>query len=206
MSRTFFIPFLMVLLVSVANPGLATNSPTIDLDTAVYFLSPGEDVVLVEPGTYEMEATEEWLRLIPQGDERNQALLLTAQAVTHTEILNAPRALSLGGEQDIHMVALFLPDGSGLWMMGSYSGIQTRSGKAAQQAQRRFLQRKMDVLRQQNKVLMQQQSDIPINQSFNLQYLQLQQRMQADNRQFNLLSSIMKTKHDTAKAAVGNIR
>ena len=30
--------------------------------------------------------------------------------------------------------------------------------------------------------------------------------MQADNRQFTLLSNIMKTKHDTAKAAINNIR
>jgi hypothetical protein len=45
-----------------------------------------------------------------------------------------------------------------------------------------------------------------MNQSFNLQYLQLQQQMQADNRQFTLLSNIMKTKHDTAKNAINNVR
>ncbi len=45
-----------------------------------------------------------------------------------------------------------------------------------------------------------------MNQSFNLQYLQLQQNMQAENRQFTLISNIMKTKHDTAKAAIQNIR
>lgn len=45
-----------------------------------------------------------------------------------------------------------------------------------------------------------------MNQSFNLQYLQLQQKMQADSRQFTLLSNIMKTKHDTAKNAINNVR
>lgn len=45
-----------------------------------------------------------------------------------------------------------------------------------------------------------------MNQSFNLQYLQLQQKMQSDNRQFTLLSNIMKTKHDTAKNAINNVR
>jgi hypothetical protein len=90
--------------------------------------------------------------------------------------------------------------------MGSYSGIQTRSGKAAQQAQRRFLQRKMDVLRQQNKVLMQQQSVIPMNESSNLQSLRLQQNMQSYNQAINILSSIMKKHHETAKAMVGNMR
>ncbi len=45
-----------------------------------------------------------------------------------------------------------------------------------------------------------------MNSSFNLQYLQLQQDMQQDNRQFTLMSNIMKTKHDTAKAAINNVR
>jgi hypothetical protein len=34
----------------------------------------------------------------------------------------------------------------------------------------------------------------------------LQQKMQADNRQFTTLSNIMKTKHDTAKNAINNVR
>ncbi len=45
-----------------------------------------------------------------------------------------------------------------------------------------------------------------MNQSFNLQYLQLQQTMQQQNRQFTMMSNIMKTKHDTAKNAINNIR
>lgn len=45
-----------------------------------------------------------------------------------------------------------------------------------------------------------------MNMSFNMQYLMLQQKMQADNRQFTTLSNIMKTKHDTAKNAINNVR
>jgi hypothetical protein len=45
-----------------------------------------------------------------------------------------------------------------------------------------------------------------MNQSFNLQYLGLQQAMQDENRRFTLVSNIMKTKHDTAKNAINNIR
>jgi len=45
-----------------------------------------------------------------------------------------------------------------------------------------------------------------MQQSFNLQYLQLQQDMQAQNRQFTLVSNIMKVKHDTAKSAINNVR
>jgi hypothetical protein len=42
--------------------------------------------------------------------------------------------------------------------------------------------------------------------SFNLQYLTLQSSMQNDNRQFTMVSNIMKTKHDTAKNSIRNIR
>ena len=45
-----------------------------------------------------------------------------------------------------------------------------------------------------------------LNQTFNLQYLNLQQNMQSENRQFTTLSNVMKTKHDTAKNAINNVR
>jgi septal ring factor EnvC (AmiA/AmiB activator) len=41
--------------------------------------------------------------------------------------------------------------------------------------------------------------------SFNMQYLQLQNSMQNDNRQFTMVSNIMKTKHDTAKSTISNV-
>jgi len=41
--------------------------------------------------------------------------------------------------------------------------------------------------------------------SFNMQYLQLQNSMQNDNRQFSMVSNIMKTKHDTVKNTISNI-
>lgn len=42
--------------------------------------------------------------------------------------------------------------------------------------------------------------------SFNLQYLNLQTKIQHENRQFTMISNIMKNKHDTAKNAINNIR
>ena len=45
-----------------------------------------------------------------------------------------------------------------------------------------------------------------MNQRFNLQYLQLEQDMQNQNRQFTLVSNVMKVKHDTAKSAINNVR
>jgi hypothetical protein len=42
--------------------------------------------------------------------------------------------------------------------------------------------------------------------SFNLQYLQLQSQMQHENRSYTAISNIMKTKHDTAKNSISNVR
>ena len=42
-------------------------------------------------------------------------------------------------------------------------------------------------------------------QSFNLQYLQLQENMQRESREFQALSNVMKVKHDSAQAAINNI-
>ncbi len=42
-------------------------------------------------------------------------------------------------------------------------------------------------------------------QAMNLQYLQLQERMQQENREFTALSNVMRVKHDTARTAIGNV-
>jgi hypothetical protein len=39
----------------------------------------------------------------------------------------------------------------------------------------------------------------------NLQYLQLQENMQQESREFTALSNVMRVKHDSAKSAIGNI-
>ena len=42
--------------------------------------------------------------------------------------------------------------------------------------------------------------------SFSLQYLALHQAIEEESRRFTLVSNIMKTKHDTAKNSISNIR
>ena len=49
--------------------------------------------------------------------------------------------------------------------------------------------------------LMQQESF-----AFSSQYLQMQDAMQRESRQFNAVSNVMKVRHDSAKAAINNIR
>ncbi len=43
-------------------------------------------------------------------------------------------------------------------------------------------------------------------QQASLQYLRLQQEMAQENRRFSLASSVLKAKHDTARAVLNNIR
>ena len=42
--------------------------------------------------------------------------------------------------------------------------------------------------------------------SFSMQYLMLQQQMQDENRQYTAVSNIMRTKHDTARNSISNVR
>ncbi len=43
-------------------------------------------------------------------------------------------------------------------------------------------------------------------QSFNLRYLELQERMQRETREFTALSNVMKVRHDAARAAIQNVQ
>mgnify|MGYP001398900408 CR=1 FL=1 len=40
----------------------------------------------------------------------------------------------------------------------------------------------------------------------NMQYLKLQMEVQAENRWFSTLSNVIKSRHDTARAAISNLR
>ena len=44
------------------------------------------------------------------------------------------------------------------------------------------------------------------NNSCNLWYLRLQQRMQDESRRFTIISNVMWTKHDTVKNSISNVR
>jgi hypothetical protein len=45
-----------------------------------------------------------------------------------------------------------------------------------------------------------------MNTSFSLMYLQIHQQMQEESRRFTLIANVLKTRHDTAKNSISNIR
>ena len=128
--RDLFIKSLIVLtFLGVTNVLLVTEGvagTTITLEEAVHFLSTEGNDVLIHPGTYQVAAAKNGLRLIPENSP--DALLLEAQSVNHQEKVTDPTAVSLTGDQDEHILALLLPGGQSLQAIGSYSGTRSRAG------------------------------------------------------------------------------
>lgn len=100
---------------------------SVELERAVHFLSPSGDDVVIGPGAFVVEAAEEWLRFIPQGGNRTDAVLVQAGAAQHGESINVSTAQSQMVGEDQHLVALLLPNGTRLEAEGSYSGVRSRA-------------------------------------------------------------------------------
>ena len=116
----------------------STNPPsttTLTLDKAVHFIATDGNEVFLQPGTYIIEAAEEWLRLIP--GERRNTLLLQARRTQHHENLETAIAVSQFDEPDEYQIALLLPGGEGLEAIGSVSGVRSRATRRPQAAQTR---------------------------------------------------------------------
>ncbi len=131
----FPFPIMVVVFVAISlftgtSHAETTHAPqSIALGKGVYFLTPDGSPVLVDPGSYTVEAGEEWLRLIP-GQDRRGTILIETQRGTHETPLDRPRVRSLAGsgmnEPDLHLIQWQNPDGTSLVAMGTYSGIQSR--------------------------------------------------------------------------------
>ena len=107
--------------------GATYADTTVTLDQPVHFLTAeGSDVVL-QAGSYTVEAVEEYLKITPSEGRAVDTLLLEVQTATHEESLTEPLALSAQGETpDTHHLALLLPDGKRLEAIGTYSGLRSR--------------------------------------------------------------------------------
>ncbi|MGB0910067.1 MAG: hypothetical protein ACPGYT_06865 [Nitrospirales bacterium] len=129
MRNQFLFSFIVATLLSFLwlAPGTAHADTTITLDKAVHVITTeGSDIVLKE-GMYDLEPTEEWLRITPSGGTAVDALLVEAQVGNHEESVKAPMALSDTGETpDSHHIVLILPNGQKYETVGTYSGLRSR--------------------------------------------------------------------------------
>jgi len=106
-------------------PALASTAIT--LEQPVHFIAIDGSAVRLAAGTYQIEAAEGWVKVVPQGGSPNEAVVLEAVAGTHNEPLEAPVAVSVpGDEDDVHHLVLLFPDGKTLEAVGSSSGIRKR--------------------------------------------------------------------------------
>ena len=143
MKHIFIRSILSLCFLAMGNPLFAADTrtgPLVKIETAIYFLTTDGSDVLVPPGTYQLEAAEEWLRLVP--GERRDALLLEAYPTQHEEILRTPKA-TLKEEGDEHRLILLLPEGNGLKAIGSISGIRSRAVKRRLSSRSRMPQRQV---------------------------------------------------------------
>lgn len=126
LSLVMFVGIGMAALITTA---AVASAPSITIEKAVHFVTPSGEDVLVQPGTYEVEAVEKGLRLRPKDGKPEDAKLIQAQAIANDAKLTAPEVM-LGpgaGDADRLHVMLFLPDGQGFDAVGSFSGVQTRA-------------------------------------------------------------------------------
>ncbi|MGB0910068.1 MAG: hypothetical protein ACPGYT_06870 [Nitrospirales bacterium] len=134
-QQNFIFTLMTLLLLVVAPPVGASDTNTSNLSVTIanpahFTIADGSDVV-IQPGTYQVEAAEPWLRLIP--GERRDALLLDATGIHHEEIISEP-AIRLTTEGAESVVQLLLPDGKGLEAVSTESGVRSRAVKRARPA------------------------------------------------------------------------
>jgi hypothetical protein len=114
----------------------STSSATITLEKSVHFTTPDGSDVVVEPGTYTIEAAEEWLRLI-SGERR--------------DALKVANALSQSSAADEHRITLLLPGGKGLEAIGSVSGVRSRAVRRPPTSRTRTQQQQVSRIPTQSK-------------------------------------------------------
>ncbi|WP_342348923.1 hypothetical protein, partial [uncultured Nitrospira sp.] len=99
-----------------------------ELPVVIHFLTPAGDDIEVGPGVYQVEATESWLKLVPEGESRSAGVLLDATQGSHEETLTESVVRSTGDREnsDVFHLAMLFQDGTGLEVVGTVSGVRPR--------------------------------------------------------------------------------
>lgn len=132
MQRKLFINILFSLFIFLigGTPALAkaVSAPTVELTSPVHFVTPSGEDVEVEPGIYQVEAAEDWLKLVAQGESRTTSILIEAIRGPHEENISEPlvRTISNPETPDVLHLAFLTPDGVGMEAVGTVTGIRPR--------------------------------------------------------------------------------
>lgn len=119
-----------------------------------------------------------------------------------------PAALKAIDEMGPALVQLEASHQNLMRAVGALEGLYAKlSEKAAEVAKRATEARKAKAPGKATDRLLEETKEMEeMQQSFNLQYLTLQNQISHENRQYSMVSNIMKNKHDTAKNSINNIR
>jgi len=120
--------WMVIVLASPLAFGQEPSSLKIELSTPLHFLTPAGDDVVVESGTYRIEAAENWLKLVPEGESSTSSFLLDASQGHHEEDIaeSEVRMVSDPDYPELLHLALLMPGGKGLETIGTTTGIQPR--------------------------------------------------------------------------------
>ena len=188
---TLFLSLGLLGLVTQSNAALVDPLTTIELDTPVYFLAPDGSDVLIQPGTYIVEAAEGWLRIIP--GERRDALLLEALKTEHDTNLKEAKALWQSGAADECRITLLLPGGKGLEAIGSVSGVRSRAVRRPPTSRTRTQQQQASRIPTQSKKSTVIKNSKPIPKSPSQPNNILTQRLQTLEQQVSSLQTLVNT-------------
>ena len=124
----FLLIFLCGVQVVWSETSHTSSIATIEFTQPLHFLGVDGTDVVIQPGTYQVEAAEAWLKLVPEGKSRSTSVLLEAIRGPHEEEVIEPivRTISDPDRPDVLHVALLMPDGVGMEAVGTVTGIRPR--------------------------------------------------------------------------------
>ena len=100
------------------------QSVSIMIDQPIHFRGVDGSDALVGTGSYLVERTQNWLKLVPE--ERRDAILIEAKPGIHQETLVEPIATFNLNDEEVGEIVLLLPDGNGWRATGTIGGITSR--------------------------------------------------------------------------------
>ncbi len=101
----------------------------VHIEHALHFVGLTGEEVIVEPGMYRVEGSDDALQLFPETE--SAALFLQAQTVQHPVPVEEPVALSIPRGQEEHRLVLLLPPQEGVMAVGSTTGLSSRNAQSS---------------------------------------------------------------------------
>jgi hypothetical protein len=147
-----------------------------------------------------LEASSDLSYLADRVSAENEAKRALRQCLSELRNIQAQQGNGQGGAMGFRPVTIEVPVPAPVTPRAAWQG--SRTGPAVS-FQTRTLTSPAEVQACAYEV---EKALAEMQMSFNLQYLMLQNKISHENRQFTMISNIMKTKHDTAKNSINNIR